>query len=137
MQIQGTVIAVCEKRTGVAKNSGNPFASLDFVVEIPGQYQRHVCLNIFGEDKIQEMNPQVGENVLVDFDIDAHEWQGRWFNSLKAWRLTKTGGVTQQQQQSVFQQPAYQSPLQGAAYPMNTAQFPPGPPQGGTQTLPF
>lgn len=137
MQIQGIVIAVCEKRTGVSKASGNPFASLDFVVEVPGQYPRRVCLNIFGEDKIQEMSPKVGENVQVEFDIDAHEWQGRWFNSLKAWKLTKTGGVAQQQQQNMFQQPGCQSPQQAAAYPLNTAQFPPAPPQGDDADMPF
>ena len=29
------------------------------------------------------------EEILVSFDIDAHEYQGRWFNSIKAWNVQR------------------------------------------------
>lgn len=32
------------------------------------------------------MNIQIGAEMTVSFDIDAHEYNGRWFNDIRAWR---------------------------------------------------
>lgn len=93
MQITGYIIAVLPKREGTSQ-SGKQWASLDFVVQVPGNYPSNVCLNIFGAERIQQLNPQTGEQVTVDFDIDAHEYQGRWFNSLRAWNITRAAAPT-------------------------------------------
>ena len=34
-------------------------------------------------------NIQVGEMVRVSFDIDAREYQGRWYNSIRAWNVDR------------------------------------------------
>lgn len=110
MQIQGNIVKVFEPRSGTS-SSGKQWSSLDFVVEMPGQYTRRVVLNIFGEERIKMLAPKVGEvNVLVDFDIDAHEYNGRFYNEIKAWNITRT---VQQNAASVT------AALQGAANPMN------------------
>ena len=86
MQIQGNIVKVFEPRSGTS-SSGKQWCSLDFVVEVPGQYPRRIALNIFGEERIKALAPKEGEvNVVVDFDIDAHEYNGRWFNDIRAWR---------------------------------------------------
>ena len=117
MQIQGNIVKVFEPRSGTS-SSGKQWSSLDFVVEMPGQYTRRVVLNIFGEDRIKTLAPKEGEvNVVVDFDIDAHEYNGRFYNEIKAWNITRT---VQQNAASVT------TTLQGAAPPMNPQNpFPP------------
>ena len=117
MQIQGNIIKVFEPRSGTS-SSGKQWSSLDFVLEIPGQYPRRIALNIFGEERIKALAPKEGEvNVLVDFDIDAHEYNGRFYNEIKAWSITRT---VQQNAASVT------TALQGAANPMNPQNpFPP------------
>lgn len=117
MQIQGNIVKVFEPRSGTS-SSGKQWSSLDFVVEMPGQYTRRVVLNIFGEDRIKTLAPKEGEvNVVVDFDIDAHEYNGRFYNEIKAWNITRT---VQQNAASVT------TALQGAANPMNPQNpFPP------------
>lgn len=117
MQIQGNIVKVFEPRSGTS-SSGKQWSSLDFVVEMPGQYTRRVVLNIFGEERIKALAPKVGEvNVVVDFDIDAHEYNGRFYNEIKAWNITRT---VQQNAASVT------TALQGAANPMNPQNpFPP------------
>lgn len=45
---------------------------------------------VFGEDKIKAMNIQVGEELTVFFDLDAREYQGRWFTQVKAWKVERT-----------------------------------------------
>lgn len=117
MQIQGNIVKVFEPRSGTS-SSGKQWCSLDFVLEIPGPYPRRVVLNIFGEERIKTLAPKVGEvNVVVDFDIDAHEYNGRFYNEIKAWNITRT---VQQNAASVT------AALQGAANPMNPQNpFPP------------
>ena len=31
----------------------------------------------------------------VFFDIDAREWQGRWFNSIRAWKVERVSAAQQ------------------------------------------
>ena len=101
MQITGNIVVVCPLKSGISQQ-GKEWHSLDFVVEVPGQYPKRVVLNLFGQDKINQLNPQVGEqNVTVDFDIDAHEYNGRFFNQIRAWNITRQG------------QQGYQQPPQG------------------------
>ena len=56
-------------------------------METHEQYPKRCVFDIFGEDRIKEANIKVGDEVTVSFDIDAREYQGRWFNSVRAWRV--------------------------------------------------
>ena len=55
----------------------------------PGQYPKRICFNLFGADRINEAHIQMGEDIIIEFDIDAREWQGRWFTSINAFRVTR------------------------------------------------
>ena len=88
MELSGKVIAVLEPRGGVSK-TGNPWKVQEYVIETHDQYPRKMCFDIFGEDKINQFNIQIGEEITVSFDIDAREWQGRWFNSIRAWKVER------------------------------------------------
>lgn len=88
MELSGKVIAVLEPRSGTSK-SGNPWKVQEYVLETHDQYPRRMCFDVFGEDKITQFNIQIGEELNVSFDIDAREWQGRWFNSIRAWKVER------------------------------------------------
>ena len=88
MELSGKVIAVLEPRGGVSK-TGNAWKVQEYVIETHDQYPRKMCFDVFGEDKINQFNIQVGEELTVHFDIDAREWQGRWFNSIRAWKVDR------------------------------------------------
>ena len=93
MELSGKVIAVLEPRGGVSK-SGNEWKVQEYVIETHDQYPRRMCFDVFGADKIQQFNIQIGEELNVSFDIDAREWQGRWFNSIRAWKVERVGAAT-------------------------------------------
>ena len=95
MELAGKVIAVLEPRGGVSKN-GNEWKVQEYVIETHDQYPRRMCFDVFGADKIQQFNIQVGEVLNVFFDIDAREWQGRWFNSIRAWKVERVNADAQQ-----------------------------------------
>lgn len=90
MNFTGKITHVSEIARGTSKN-GKEWASIDFVItNDQDRYPSSICIRIFGEDRINELAPKVGENVTADFDIDAHEYNGRWYNQLTAWRITRT-----------------------------------------------
>lgn len=140
MDLTGTIIQVMPAQSGVSQRSGNPWMSQEYVMEIPGQWPRHIVFRIFGEDRIKQFALRQGEqNVTIQFDIDAHEYNGRWFNEIRCYNVLR----------SVGQQPYQQQPPSGyapnAAPPQTgAAPFPPQvnsngqPAQGnGTDDLPF
>ena len=65
--------------SGTSK-AGNPWMKQEYVLEVPGQYPRHCAFTVFGEDRIKQLNIQNGEDLTVQFDIDAREYNGRWYN---------------------------------------------------------
>lgn len=87
MELTGKIIAVMPMRSGVSSQSGNSWASQDYVLEIPGQYPKKMLFNVFGEDRIKQFGLVQGAEVTVSFDIDAHEYNGKWFNQIRAFNI--------------------------------------------------
>lgn len=88
MELAGKVIAVLEPRGGVSK-TGNEWKVQEYVIETHDQYPKKMCFDVFGADKIAQFNIQIGEEISVSFDVDAREWNGRWFNSIRAWKVER------------------------------------------------
>lgn len=93
MEITGKIIAALPQRSGTSARTGNPWVSQEFVIETHDQYPRKCVFRVFGEDRLKEMNIQVGAEMTISFDIDAHEYQGRWFNDISAWRAQPASAV--------------------------------------------
>ncbi len=89
MEITGKIIAVLPERSGISQRSGAEWKAGSYVLETQEQFPKKICFDVFGADRIQQFNIQVGEMMTVSFDIDAHEYQGRWFNSIRAFRVDR------------------------------------------------
>lgn len=89
MELAGKVVAILEARSGVSRTSGNGWKSQDFVIETHEAYPRRMMFNVFGEDKLNQFNIQMGEEINVSFDINAREYQGRWYNDIRAWKVDR------------------------------------------------
>ncbi len=89
MEISGKIIAALEARGGISQRTGNPWKTQEFVIETHDQFPRRCVFNVFGEDKLRDFNIQVGEELTVSFDIDAREYNGRWYNDIRAWRVQR------------------------------------------------
>lgn len=142
MEIEGKIIAVIPPREGVSARTGTAWKTQDYVIETHDQYPRRCCFNVFGADKIQLFNIQVGEELRVSFDIDAHEYQGRWFNSIRAWKVERIdpNAVQATVQPAPFDQPAPVQPAQAAPAAAPAPEATPFPPQqdgGSEDDLPF
>ena len=132
MELTGKIIFVLPAKSGVSASTGNPWMIQSYVIEVPGQFPKKCVFDVFGEDRIKQFNIQPNEDVTIQFDIDAREYQGRWFNSVKAYNVIR-GQVQQPQQvaapaaQPAQAAPAVQAPLFDG----------PEQPEGNADDLPF
>ena len=128
MEIEGKIIAVLPEQGGVSARTGNPWKSQDYVIETHDQFPKKCVFRVFGAERIAQFNIQAGEELRVSFDIDAHEYNGRWFNDIRAWQVVRVDPA------------AAQAGAQGVQpAPMPDAPFPPAQPSapaGGATPFP-
>lgn len=148
-EITGKIIAVLPTKSGTSAR-GTQWSSQTVVIETHEQYPKRVAFDVLG-DKITEFNLQVGEEVTVSFDINAREYNGKWWNSVNAWQVVRQGGqqtpvqggynVGNPQAGAQAAQAAQQAAMAGAPGQTNSSNpFPPkqpAQPQGNSDDLPF
>mgnify|MGYP002773736172 FL=1 len=129
MELQGKVIAVQPARSGVSARG--EWKSQSFVIETHDSFPRKMVFDVFGEERLTRFNIQLGQEVNVSFDIDAHEYNGRWFNNIRAFDVRLVDPNT------VSAAPAAQTTPAAPQQPAN-APFPPQPEQSNSDDdLPF
>lgn len=89
MELTGKIIAVLPERSGISQRTGSEWKTQSYVLETQETYPRKMCFDIFGADKIEQFAIKIGETLTVSFDIDAREYQGRWYNSIRAWKVDR------------------------------------------------
>lgn len=89
MEIQGILVKQIAVREGVSQRNGQPWKMAEYLVEVPGQYPRHINFRVSDGQvgRLARFNSLVGKMVTVSFDIDAHEHNGKWYNEINAWGI--------------------------------------------------
>lgn len=81
--------------SGVSQSTGNQWMSQEYVMAyywFPNQTNpSYIVMRVFGEDKIRQFNLQPNDEVRVRFHIEAHEYNGRWFNETRLDAVTFVG----------------------------------------------
>ena len=142
---------VLPERSGTSQR-GNQWRSITYVLETQEYYPKKLAFDVTN-DKIDQLNIQFGEILTVQFDINAREYQGRYFNSVQAWNVIRQtqqapaqgggfSGNVQSGAQAAQQAMASSANANGVANPMNPQNpYPPrqqpAQPQGDSDDLPF
>lgn len=116
MEIQGKIIYVLEERSGVAKGSGKPYRVAQYVLETQEQYPKKMLFEVFGDDRINQMNIQIGEVLTVAFDIDAREYNDRWYNTIRAYRVDRAVVAPKQENDTPEELQPF-PPAEGSPFP--------------------
>lgn len=111
MDITGTVITILPEQRFNGKNG--EVVKNQFVIEHGGQYKKKAVFGVLGEDRWKQMNVVQGADVQVSFDIDAREWNGKWFGELMAWRVQNVSGQQQSAVQNAQSAPQTDIPQDG------------------------
>lgn len=122
----GKIIAAGQVQTGTSQN-GTQWSSCEYVIEeLNQQYPARAVIQVYGSDKLQQFNIQVGEIITAHIGLKAHQSKdGRWFNQLDCWKVQRPTAQPQQMQQQVAQQGFQQNPPQPAPIQQQMQNFPP------------
>ncbi len=94
LEIEGRIIRRLGIQRGISAR-GN-WAKQEFIVEFQdGNYPSQVCLNVWGEDKVKDLERfHDGDSVRISFRVSSREFGGKWYTDLRAWRIEPAGAAS-------------------------------------------
>jgi len=84
MQITAKLVQILPLQSGVSRNG--EWKKQDIVVETNDRFPKKLCISIWG-DKINPTQLKIENTLVIDFDIESREFNGRWYTDLKAWKI--------------------------------------------------
>ena len=119
IKFTGKIIAAGQVQMGTSQN-GTQWSSCEYTIEeLNEQYPARAVISVYGSDKLQQFNIQLGEIITAHIGLKARQSkEGRWFNQLDCWKVerpnaqqgqmvhSQIGQVTQQQAANYQPQPA-------------------------------
>ena len=72
---------------GTSRN-GNNWMKQEYVLETNEAYPKKVHFDFFGE-RANQYNFGVGDVILLSFDIESREYNGRWYTDIRGWKAEK------------------------------------------------
>lgn len=85
MEISGKIIVALPAQGGVSK-AGKEWSRQDYVIETKEQYPKKIAFSVMN-DNIMNFGLTVGQEVDIHIDINATEWNGKWYNSITCWKV--------------------------------------------------
>lgn len=119
VKFTGKIIAAGQVQTGTSQN-GTQWSSCEYTIEeLNEQYPSRAVIQVYGSDKLQQFNIQLGEIITAHIGLKARQSkEGRWFNQLDCWKVDRPNAQPQSQ---IGQNPQQQ----GGYYAPPQQQFPP------------
>ena len=130
IKFTGKIIAAGQVQMGTSQN-GTQWSSCEYTIEeLNEQYPARAVISVYGSDKLQQFNIQLGEIITAHIGLKARQSkEGRWFNQLDCWKVERPNGqqgqVVQSQVGQVPQQQAANYPPQPAPIQQQMQAFPP------------
>lgn len=88
MEIIGIIKKIYPIQEGVSKSTGNPWKSMEFLLETEDRYPQSGCFQLMN-DNCTRFDIKEGDKVKVQFDMKAREWENKAYNTLIAWKVDK------------------------------------------------
>lgn len=128
MDVVGKIIAALPPKSGTSQSTGKPWQVNAYVLQTNEQTPKNIAFDVFGAERVEQYNLKVGDMVTVSIDIDAHEYNGRWYNQIRAWNVVNHASA----QQPAVQQTPPPTPQSGALFPQQPAPGAQSAPSAGT-----
>ncbi|MBQ9892402.1 MAG: DUF3127 domain-containing protein [Bacteroidales bacterium] len=112
LEIEGKISQKMAVQSG--QGARGTWARQDFVLEyMDGNFPSAICFTAWGQEKVNDLAKfQVGDSVKVSFNIRGREYNGRWYNDLRVWRMSPAGApAPAQAAPAPYQAPAAPAPM--------------------------
>lgn len=86
MEISGKLIQKLPIQSGVGK-TGTSWQKQEFVIETVETYPKKICANLWGDKTDALQNINIGDQVIVSFNLESREFNGKWYTDVKAWKI--------------------------------------------------
>lgn len=98
IKFTGKIIATGQVQMGTSQN-GTQWSSCEYTIEeLNEQYPARAVISVYGSDKLQQFNIQLGEIITAHIGLKARQSKdGRWFNQLDCWKVERPNGQQQGQ----------------------------------------
>lgn len=96
MEVKCILKACVGSQSGTSQRTGNPWRTDEYLAVISGQHERKIKFEVRGVDRCKQWEdffngmPNKEAPVLIKYEIDAREYDGRWFNTIEAWNIEIT-----------------------------------------------
>lgn len=87
MNFRGIIKDITPIQSIVTKDN-KQFQKRTLVAESEERYPHSLAFDIVGED-IDKNLPSLGDRVQVEIDARATQYNGKWYNNLRAWKISK------------------------------------------------
>ena len=117
IKVVGTIEKLMPISRGVSA-AGREWVKQDIVMSMAnGQFVKHLAATVMGQERIDNFKLRVGDNIVAYLDIDAREYNSRWYNSINIWRVERVGsnGNQTQSNQQYYEQKTRQQPTNAGA----------------------
>ncbi len=85
MEFEGVVFRKLPEVTGTSTKGA--WKKRDVVFELPGEFNRKICVTFFGDKADDAASLNEGDAVSVSVNIESREYNGRWYTDVKAWKM--------------------------------------------------
>lgn len=55
-------------------------------------FPKPVAFEVFGATKVDSVTAEIGDIVTVSFDLESREYNGKWYTTVRAWRIQQGAG---------------------------------------------
>lgn len=94
MEAKGILKCCVGSLSGTSQRTGNQWNTDEWLMVIPGPREKKIKFEVRGVDRCKQWQdffngmPDKNAPVIVKFEIDAREHEGKWFNSVEAWDIS-------------------------------------------------
>ena len=89
MNIKGKLILKLTPEVGEGKNG--TWTKQVVIIETAETYPKKVAIEFWKDEVIKIQAVPIGQELSIDINIESREYQGKWYNQVKAWRFTANG----------------------------------------------
>lgn len=86
MEIQGVLKQILPLESGESK-SGKAWQKQSIIVETQETYPKLIVIEVSEKAISRLQDYQIGHTITCSINIESREYNGRWFTSIKAWKI--------------------------------------------------
>jgi hypothetical protein len=86
MEIQGVLKQILKTESGTSK-SGKDWQKQTIIIETADAYPKQIAVEVSEKALSRLQDYSEGMTITCSINIESREYNGRWFTSVKAWKI--------------------------------------------------